>query len=127
MRCWIICFVAARFRSRIPLDALYKTCEVARVGQMATLRLRRKDEVGERDGENRHADEESVCDPLHLLFALSPICRRCQPSMNDRWERLVYFHVAGSLPHCSRRMGPRVAPPFDTAAMKCRASALPPC
>ena len=85
-----------------PLGALYKTCEVARVGQMATLRLRRNDEVGERDGEYRHADEESVCDPLHALFGLSPICRRRQPSANDRGERLVYFHIAGSLTHCSR-------------------------
>jgi len=37
---------------------------------------RGEDEVGERDGEYRHAEEESVGDPLHLFFGLSLILRK---------------------------------------------------
>jgi len=77
--------------------------------QMEILRLRRKDEVGECDGEYRHAEEESVDDPLHLLFGLSLIRRRRYPSANDCSARLVCFHVAGSLPYCSRSTPQRLA------------------
>jgi len=82
--------------------------------QTVILRLRRKDQVGEGYGEYRHAEEESVGDPLHLFFGRSLIRRRRQPSADDRWARRVRFHVAGSLPHCSRRrVRPRACPVFE--------------
>src|SRR2546421_11270373 len=68
---------------------------------MLILRLRRKDKVGECDGEYRHAEEESVGDPLPLLFGLALIRRSRHPSANDCSAHLVCFHVACSSPYCS--------------------------
>ena len=58
------------------------------------LRPRGKDEVGERDGEYRHAEEEGVDDPLRLFFGLSLARRKCHPFTHDASARLVFFHVA---------------------------------
>jgi hypothetical protein len=64
---------------------------------MEILCSRREDEVGECDGKNRHAEEESIGDSLRAFFGLSLICRKRHPFAIDVSARLVFFHVAGSL------------------------------
>ena len=61
------------------------------------VRPRGEDEEGERDGEYRHAEEESIGDPLRVVFGLSPILRRSRPFAHDVSAQPVFFHVAGSL------------------------------
>ena len=58
---------------------------------------RGEDEVRERKGEYRHAEEESIGDPLHVVFGLPFILRRSRPFANDVSEQPVFLHVAGSL------------------------------
>jgi hypothetical protein len=58
---------------------------------------RGEDEVREREGEYRHAEEESICDPLHAVFGLPPVLRRSHPIAHDVSAQPVFFHVADSL------------------------------
>jgi hypothetical protein len=47
--------------------------------------------------EYRHAEGESVDDPLRLFFGLSRIFRKRHPFANDFSAHFVFIHVAGSL------------------------------
>ena len=58
---------------------------------------RGEDEVREREGEYRHAEEESIGDPLRVVFALPPILRRSRPFAHDVAAQPVFLNVAGSL------------------------------
>ena len=58
---------------------------------------RGEDEVRECEGEYRHAEEERIGDPLHVVFGLPLILRRSHPSANDVSALPVFLHVAGSL------------------------------
>src|SRR5262249_61038431 len=58
---------------------------------------RGEDEVRERKGEYGHAEEESIGDPLNVVFALPVILRRSRPFAHDVSEQPVFLHVAGSL------------------------------
>jgi hypothetical protein len=47
--------------------------------------------------EYRHAEAESIGDPLHVVSGLPLILRRSHPFANDAAAQPVFFHVAGSL------------------------------
>jgi hypothetical protein len=64
---------------------------------VAILCPRGEDEVREREGEYRHADEERIGDPLLGIFGLPLILRRSHPFAHDVSAQPVLLHVAGSL------------------------------
>ena len=64
---------------------------------MEILCSRREDEVGERDGKNCHAEEESIGDSLRAFFGLSLIRPKGHPFAIDVPAPRVFFHAAGSL------------------------------
>lgn len=59
------------------------------------LRPRGQNEIGERNGEYRHAEEEDVDDPLRLLFAPVLVRRKCHPFWHDVSARRVFSHLGG--------------------------------
>src|SRR5215831_15733916 len=83
-------------------DGCRKAHGVAYGAMVVILCPRGEDEVREREGEYRHAEEESIGDPLHVVFALPLILRRSRPFTHDVSEQPVFLHVAGSLA-CSCR------------------------
>jgi hypothetical protein len=66
---------------------------------------RGEDEIREREGEYRHAEEESIGDPLHGIFGLTPILLRSHPFAHDVSAQPVFLHVAGSLTLAARLTG----------------------
>jgi hypothetical protein len=64
---------------------------------VVTLCPRGENEVREREGEYRHAEEERIGDPLHGVFGLSLILGRRHPFAHDVSAQAVFLHVAGSL------------------------------
>ena len=78
-------------------DSCRKAHGVAYGAMVVILCPRGEDEVRERKGEYRHAEEESIGDPLHVVFALPLILRRSRPFANDVSEQPVFLHVAGFL------------------------------
>jgi hypothetical protein len=65
---------------------------------------RGEDEVREREGEYRHAEEEGIGDALHVVFGLPLILRRSHPLANDVSAQPVFFHVASSLVALAARL-----------------------
>jgi hypothetical protein len=55
-----------------------------------------EDEIREREGEYRHAEEERIGDPLQV-FGLPLILRRRHPFAHDVAAQPVFLHVVGSL------------------------------
>jgi len=78
-------------------DSCRKAHGVAHGAMVVILCPRGKDEIREREGEYRHAEEERIGDPLHVVFGLPLILRRSRPFANDVSEQPVFLHVAGSL------------------------------
>src|SRR5215469_9158240 len=78
-------------------DGCRKAHGVADGAMVAILGPRGEDEVREREGEYRHAEEECIGDPLHGVFGLTPILRRSHPFAHDVAAQPVVLHVAGSL------------------------------
>jgi hypothetical protein len=68
---------------------------------VAILCPRGEDEVREREGEYRHAEEESIGDPLHGV-GLPLILSRRHPFAHDVSAQPVLLHVAGSLANSCR-------------------------
>jgi hypothetical protein len=63
---------------------------------MVILCPRGENEVREREGEYRHAEEERIGDPLHVVFGLPLILRSRHPFAHDVPAQAVFLHVAGS-------------------------------
>src|SRR6516162_9504481 len=78
-------------------DGRRKAHGVARGARVVILCPRGEDEIREREGEYRHAEEESIGDPLHVVFELPPILRGSHPFAHDVLAQPVFLHVAASL------------------------------
>src|SRR5262249_56055445 len=74
-------------------DSCRKAHGVAYGAMVVILCPRGEDEVRERKGEYRHAEEESIGDPLHVVFALPLILRRSRPFAHDVSDHPVLLHL----------------------------------